>query len=119
MARTPVFLGTVVILDTDTQSSVLCGDNNAGIRAALGALVDVIIYAPATLPETCTVYVSWDDSGSWSDMRQLKINGTEITVGAGDAAQVPCGAFRAIGITATGAVAGDRTFYIYGQVETG
>jgi hypothetical protein len=111
MARSPVTFDPLVILNTATDSNLLIN------RVGFGNLVDFIVYAPATLPETVTVYVSNVRATAWSQMRQLIVNGSAVTVAAGKAVQVPVAAFKTLGLKSASAVGADRTFPVVGQVD--
>src|SRR3970282_699383 len=76
-------------------------------KVALGTLVDLIVYAPTTLPETVECQASWIESPTASDWRTLSIAGTDVTAPADRAAVVPAAAMKAFRLRATTPVGAD------------
>lgn len=72
----------------------------------------IVIYAPATLPETVTVEVAENDSGTF---KPLQSNGTDVTLTAGKATPITNIGFGSMKLVSTsGNVAVDRVFTISG-----
>lgn len=107
----------LVILSGATSSNELNGSSGP-LRTVFGALVDLIIYGPATLPDVTTVMVSSLDTplvaGDW---KSLKVGGVVITVGAGEAVVIPVAGFSSLKLSSAGTVGADRTFAMTGQVD--
>lgn len=75
---------------------------------------ELIIYAPATLAETVNPQVSYDGT----NFRVLRSGGSSVAVAANGADVVLMSAFKALRLTATGAVAAQRAFQVHGIVIT-
>lgn len=115
MPRHRMVLPDLVIASGQTASNAI--DLAAGVntKIALGTLVDFIVYAPSTLPETVSVQISYLESPTASDWSTVYVSGADVTVPAGKAVVVPVGAAAALRLLAGGAVAADRTFRVRGQ----
>lgn len=111
-------LGTLSILNGQTVSNALSG---AGVvQATLGSLASMVIFTPATLPETVNVEVAPILSPSAGDWKRLQWQpGTDLVLAAAKAVNIPLTAgFRAFRLVAQGAVAAQRDFRVVGQVES-
>lgn len=101
-------LGTLTIANGQTNSAALPLER---IRYMSG----FVIWAPATLPESVTVAVSYDGT----NYATLQSAGTDVTVGAGKAVVVLSGGFVGLRLTSASSVAADRAFVIRGTEEIG
>ena len=89
------------------------------IDRKMSQAVAAVLYCPATLPETVTVYVA-AKAASAPTYVKLQNSGADITGAAGKAIPFPAGApgaFEAIKLLAGGAVAADRTFTLVLVIE--
>lgn len=110
-------IGTLTIANNGTVSTELTASTVKN-KIPLGAIVDWVIYAPASLTGTVTVYVSYLDAPSSGDWRALQISsGTDVTIPAAKAVVVPCGGARALRVVSGSAEGAERIFYIVGQYE--
>lgn len=114
-------LGTLTILSGAANSGNFdpLGIGSEGVRkVAAGSLADLIIYAPATLTNTCNIQVAPNESPAAGDWKDLYIAGNLVTVPAGGATSIPCAAFRAIRVHSAGNEGADRVFTLVGQLAT-
>ncbi len=114
MPRHRMTLPDLVIASGQTRSNEI-KLSNTNTKVGLGTLVDFIVFAPATLPETVSVQISYLEEPTASDWSTVLVSGSDITVPAGRAVVVPVGAAAALSLLSTGAVAADRTFRVRGQ----
>jgi hypothetical protein len=78
----------------------------------------MIIYAPATLPETVTVKVAGKDSETnVTNMKSLYVSGADITIPAGKAVVIPSSSFGSLALSSGSNVAADRVFDVYCQED--
>lgn len=91
--------------------------SDTGLKPFFGSLVSLIIVAPDSLPETVSLLVSAEKAPSTGDFQPLSIGGSDITIPAGRATEVPVGGIRAFRLEAGGATAADRTFQISAQLD--
>ena len=91
--------------------------SDLGLKPFFGSLVSLIIVAPDTLPETITLAVSAKKAPSASDLQVLSIGGTDITIPAGKATEVPVGGIRSFRLEAGGATAANRVFQVSAQLD--
>lgn len=74
----------------------------------------LVITAPATLPETITVQVSEDGGSTWAP---LDIGSGDVTIAAGVELTIENHGWTAIRLVSGGATAADRTFIVKGVEE--
>lgn len=121
-------IGTISILNGQTDSAIfgppLSGTAPTGSQAVLGSIANMIIYTPATLPETITLLVSPLDStggppAAPNDLKTLQWQpGQVLTLTAGVAMNIPLVAgFRSFRIHAAAAVAAQRDFVVVVQLD--
>lgn len=102
----------ITIASGQQNSGIITHETAQARQLALGALADLIIYAPAALTGTVNVQVS-DDNATWND---LYVAGNLVTIPAGGAASVPVGASPYIRVHSGSAEGSDRAFRVRGQV---
>ncbi len=111
MARHLVYVGSLTIASGGTTSGSIAS------RLSFGHATDLVIFGPAALTGTVGVEVSWLDSPTGSDWRALKVDGTQITVGAGAAEVLPSTTFPSLRVKSGSSEGADRTFHVMAQVE--
>ncbi len=117
MARSIHDLGTLSIANAGTVSNALSG---AGVvQAAFGALNILMIFTPATLPETVNIEVAPVISPQAADWKRLQWQpGTDVTLPAGKAVNIPLvSGFKALRIVSQAAVAAQRDFRLLVQID--
>lgn len=117
MRRQIISLGTLTIALGATESNEISLNDGVQSKIALGTLVDLVVFAPSTLPETVTVQLSWLDRPATTDWRVAYVAGADVTVPAGKAVSVPMAAMKALRLQAGGAVAAARVFHVLGQAD--
>ncbi len=113
MARHLHRFGTLTIASGQTQSQAYA------VQSALGSLIDLLVFAPATLPETVRVQVApiaAPQAADWKDL-QVGVPGANMTIAAGVAQMVPAGGMAAIRLVSGVAVAADRVFTLNAQMD--
>src|SRR5437868_637163 len=108
MAKSLHDLGTLSIPNGQTTSNVLSG---AGVvQAALGATASMVVFTPATLPETVNIEVAPFIAPAAGDWKRLQWQpGTDLLLAAAKAVNIPLVAgFKAFRIVAQAAVAAQR-----------
>lgn len=89
------------------------------VHKVLDSVVSLTIYAPATLPETVTVYLGAGDSDNTvGNMRQAQVGGAAITTAAGKSYPLTLAGWRNLALVAGAAVGADRVFTIVLQLDT-
>ena len=119
MARSIHDLGTLSILNGATVSSASL--SGAGVvQAALGTLNVLMIFTPATLPETVNVEVAPVTNPQAADWKRLQWQpGSDLVLGAGKAINVPLvSGFKALRIVSQAAVGGQRDFRLLAQEDS-
>ena len=111
MARSLAVLGTLVVASGGTTSGWL--NSKLGFSRA----TDIVVFGPAAATGTFGVEVSWLDVPGVTDYGKLKIDGTQVSVGALDAAVCPSSSFKSFRVKSTLAEAADRTLIVMGQLE--
>src|SRR6266550_6647161 len=118
MARSTHDLGTLSILNTATVSNVLSG---AGVvQAALGTSNILMIFTPATLPETVNIEVAPIINPAAGDWKRLQWQpGADLVLPAARAVNVPLvGGFKALRIVSQVGVAAQRDFRVLVQTDS-
>jgi hypothetical protein len=119
MARHLHVVGTLSILSGQTDSTDFGAGK--GDQAVLGSVSSIVVFAPATLPETVNLQVSplATPGAAPNDRKVLQWQpGTDLVIAAGKAVNIPLVAgFRSFRLHATGAVAAQRDFVIVFQVD--
>ena len=111
MARSLAVLGTLTVARGQTTSGWL------NSKIGFGRATDIVIYGPATATGTFGVEVSWLDAPGATDYGALKIDGTQVTVGALDAAVCPSSSFKSLRVKSSSAEDATRTLIVMGQLE--
>jgi len=112
-------VGTISIANAGTDSPDF--GTIKGAQSVLGSIASMIIFAPATLPETINLQCCPIDApgAAPNDRKILQWQpGTDLVIAAGRAVNVPLVAgFRSFRLHATGAVAAQRDFVVVFQVD--
>jgi len=109
MARHIVKFPDLVIEDGGTQSNVVSSPQG------FGHTVDLILYAANV---AVTILVGYDKDMDVGDLIALQVEpGTDFTVAASKAGVIPTSSFLSLAVEAAGAVTGDKTYRLRGQVE--
>lgn len=117
MPRHSAVLGTFTVSSGTDNITITNADFNT--KLIFGGNIDVIVYCPATLPETVYPQISWLESPTASDWRYIDVGGTRIVCAAANALVCPIGSARALRLYApAGAVAADRAFIVSIQLES-
>jgi hypothetical protein len=111
MSRHPVSFPDLVIASGQTDSNVI--SNKVGI----GTLIDFIIFAPATLTGTVTLYLGADENMALANMVPFYVNGSNVTIAAGKATPISAASFRSLALKSGSAEGATRTFQVRGQVD--
>lgn len=110
MAGQFAILGTLTIVNGATDSGILVPKTKG-----FGYLSTLIVYCPATLPETITMQVDpYEANQTWYTLQD---NGADVAFAAGKAVVVFTGAFQSMRLHAGVAVAADRVFVVTGQLD--
>lgn len=117
MPRHRIWLPNLVIANGQVASNEISLTAGINTKVALGTLVDLIIYSPATLPETVSVQIAPIEAPGAGDWSVVYVGGSDVTLPAGRAIVVPVGAAAALRLLAGAAVGADRTFKARGQVD--
>ena len=86
------------------------------VKRALGSAIDLLLYCPATLPETVVVQISPVKNPASGDWKTLEINGADVEAAAGRVIDLPIGAVKDIRLKSSTNVASDRAFILRGQL---
>lgn len=110
MGRHIVNFPDLVIPAAGTDSNVISS------KLGFGHLVDLIIWAH-TLTNEVSLLVGQDEGMAIGDMEILTLAGTDFTITANRANQIPAAAYKSLAVQSAGAEAAARTFQIRGQED--
>ncbi len=107
MARHLATLGTLTIASGQTTSNAIT------TKLGFGYATDIVIYGPAAATGTLGVEVSVDGS-TW---RALKVDGTQISLGALDACVLPTSTFVSLRLKSSASEGAERVCTVLGQLD--
>jgi hypothetical protein len=116
MRRQAIFLGTLTISNGQQVSNEF-KKSTMNTKVGLGTLVDLMVYAPATLPDTVNAQASYIEEPT-TEWHYISVAGTRVSISAENAEVIPSAALRAFRLRATAPVGADRVFKVVGQVDT-
>lgn len=99
---------TLTIANTETDSNIY--DLTA---PAAGNMVDFVVYTPAALTGTVTLYAG----ANASTLLPVYINGANVTLPAAKAVPIPMGGVRALQVKSGSAEGADRVFTVVIQFD--
>lgn len=113
MARHNAVLGTMTIPSGQTVSNILAGNLGMGFAS------DMSIETPAALTGTVVLQASLKSGAGSSDMKNVNLGGSDLTLAANKVVPVPPTAFKAIRVLSGSSEAADRVFKVVVQVDMG
>lgn len=111
MPRGLALIGTLTIANGATESSAL------STRLGFGSATDLVVYGPPAATGTLGVEVARIESPAAGDWRALKVDGTQIAVGALDATVIPTSTFASLRVKSSASEGAERILYVLAQVD--